>query len=85
MGADFHGVLVLVAGAAVIAVVGYCARTLSRWVLRDFRDGVKQVVVAEVAPIMAELRENGGESLRDSVNRIEHRTARIEKHLGMED
>lgn len=50
---------------------------------RDER--LKEVVRAVVDPIIAELRPNGGSSLRDAVDRQEWRLARLEKHAGLTD
>ena len=38
-------------------------------------------ITLKIGAVSAELQPNGGESLRDAVNRIEHRVSKIEHEL----
>jgi hypothetical protein len=68
--------------AAVVIAVGGAGTLIARWVKGLFHHAVAEVderIELKTQPILDQLKPNGGYSLRDAVDRMEHRVARIEK------
>lgn len=71
----------LLAGVWKIPLV---RRLWARNVTDPRRERFREDVRAVVDPIIAELRPNGGSSMRDAIDRQELRLARVEKHLNLD-
>ena len=91
---QYAGALVAIS-AAIVAIKVITGGGPFKWlwdrlIHQPVREGLREVIVAEVSPLLeavrAELTTNGGSSLRDAVNRLEHHGLILESQLkGVQD